>query len=772
MKRRTLAVGFIAAACLTLIGLVAAGLIQTAYSSNLSAEQSKLSSTAEVTAELIADRMNEVGDLEQATVKQPAFVAALGSGAPQTYSTGTLQPMLDQLESLRPEFQFAAVADSEGVLRAIAPADPSLVGVNFSYRDWYAGAMRTGATYVSSTYVSAVAGAPLLVAVATPIHAAPRGGAPGLVTGILVVGYRIGSVQTFADRLAALEQIDIVLTDQNGFLMARKGGVAGQLIVVSSAPEIVAALHGNATTGVSSDTLAAGVPVPRLGWALSVRTQLSATPAWSDRSTITAIAVGLLVALGLGAIGLVLVTGRLERAEGRHAASEAKLRTIQEALTDGIIVFDADARLVSMNPAARRLFDLQSDERAAAAITSRWELIRGDGTLIPVQEGNVAKPLVTGAPHENQLVGLRSRADQTVRWLSFNTAPIHDARAHVTGYVSSVRDITLREDALRGLQVVSRASQQMSLSLEPDKVLEALTQAASELCSAPGEPQRRAQVYLVDGPTMTIVGEHDPEHLAVLKGVQHPLADHPYVQRVLATGRPVRTYLDYAEFGPAVAADMRRARITNSVWVPMARDSTVFAILAVSGRQHGLISSSQLEHLKTLAGMGELALANAELHGEVARLARVDPLTKAANRRALDERIAQLPRTPYAFVAVDVDGLKHVNDTHGHAAGDQLLSAVAAAMQSELRAADVLARTGGDEFVVLMIGADADGARELAKRMRRAVSRLAFEWGEASISVGSAAGGPRDDPARVAEQADAALYVAKQQRRHAYARLA
>jgi diguanylate cyclase (GGDEF)-like protein len=122
---------------------------------------------------------------------------------------------------------------------------------------------------------------------------------------------------------------------------------------------------------------------------------------------------------------------------------------------------------------------------------------------------------------------------------------------------------------------------------------------------------------------------------------------------------------------------------------------------------------------------------------------------------------------PFAFVAIDVDGLKLVNDTHGHAAGDALLVAVAARIQSELRSADVLARTGGDEFVVLMLGSDARGAAELATRITAAVARVDLFWGNPSISVGSAAGVPGDNPATVAERADATLYAAKELRRHA-----
>jgi diguanylate cyclase (GGDEF)-like protein len=187
----------------------------------------------------------------------------------------------------------------------------------------------------------------------------------------------------------------------------------------------------------------------------------------------------------------------------------------------------------------------------------------------------------------------------------------------------------------------------------------------------------------------------------------------------------------------------------------------VFAVLAVSGRQHALITVPQLERLKTLAAVGELALSNAEAHELLAGLVRTDPLTGVGNRRALDDRLANMPRTRFALVAIDVDDLKKVNDAHGHASGDDLLVKVAAALGAELRPADVLARTGGDEFVALLVDCDANGAVELGKRLQLATAQLRFAWGTASISVGSAAGAAGDAPQAVAEAADLALYAAK-----------
>jgi diguanylate cyclase (GGDEF)-like protein len=233
------------------------------------------------------------------------------------------------------------------------------------------------------------------------------------------------------------------------------------------------------------------------------------------------------------------------------------------------------------------------------------------------------------------------------------------------------------------------------------------------------------------------------------------------MQRVIATRETIVAAFRYEEFGPAVAEAMKQQGIKNCAWVPLLTGHRVFAVLTVAGRQHGLIAPSQLERLKTLASIGGLALSNAEAHEMVAGLARTDPLTGVGNRRALDDRLAHLPRTRFALVAVDVDDLKKVNDGHGHEAGDELLVKLSTVLSAELRPSDMLARTGGDEFVALLVDCDARGAVELGKRLQAATSRLRFAWGAPSISVGSAAGAAGDAPEQIAKIADIALYAAK-----------
>jgi diguanylate cyclase (GGDEF)-like protein len=109
---------------------------------------------------------------------------------------------------------------------------------------------------------------------------------------------------------------------------------------------------------------------------------------------------------------------------------------------------------------------------------------------------------------------------------------------------------------------------------------------------------------------------------------------------------------------------------------------------------------------------------------EVARLAVTDPLTGLPNARALrselDEAVAVAHRTGrgLAVAMLDLDRFKQVNDTHGHAVGDQVLVAAARAARSALRPGDVLGRSGGEEFVLVLPGADRAAAAAVAERVR------------------------------------------------------
>jgi diguanylate cyclase (GGDEF)-like protein len=155
------------------------------------------------------------------------------------------------------------------------------------------------------------------------------------------------------------------------------------------------------------------------------------------------------------------------------------------------------------------------------------------------------------------------------------------------------------------------------------------------------------------------------------------------------------------------------------------------------------------------------------------RLADEDPLTGLLNRRglrtAVDELVLGHRRATdrFALLAIDVDRFKAINDSAGHPVGDQLLRAIADVMRRHTRADDVLGRTGGDEFLICLLGTDARGAAGVAQTLREHVVGIELCDGagrpiRATISIGIA-GFPDDDvdPAALLAVADGRLYAAK-----------
>jgi diguanylate cyclase (GGDEF)-like protein len=174
----------------------------------------------------------------------------------------------------------------------------------------------------------------------------------------------------------------------------------------------------------------------------------------------------------------------------------------------------------------------------------------------------------------------------------------------------------------------------------------------------------------------------------------------------------------------------------------------------------------------SLATHAAIALENARLHRIVERQALVDGLTGIANQRHCEEAlIAEIARadrlgTPLTLVLADLDDFKAINDAHGHAAGDEVLRELADVLRATVRETDLAGRWGGEEFVLLLPGADALGGAHLAERVRTSLGDRAFLGGRGravpvTCSFGVAQHRPREGMSELFEAADEALYLAK-----------
>jgi len=188
-----------------------------------------------------------------------------------------------------------------------------------------------------------------------------------------------------------------------------------------------------------------------------------------------------------------------------------------------------------------------------------------------------------------------------------------------------------------------------------------------------------------------------------------------------------------------------------------------------------------LVFLSMMWNFGFLLMAIDRLRAEVADLALFDDLTGAANRRQLlvrlDEECVRSGRSGEAFalLMIDLDGFKDINDTNGHAAGDECLRLFTRAAQSRLRTGDLLARMGGDEFCVVLPATTLREGAMVARHVLEACQNEAVQWNGIRLALSASIGVAQWRPEiglhaeRLIAAADRALYMAKKDGKNGYA---
>jgi diguanylate cyclase len=222
---------------------------------------------------------------------------------------------------------------------------------------------------------------------------------------------------------------------------------------------------------------------------------------------------------------------------------------------------------------------------------------------------------------------------------------------------------------------------------------------------------------------------------------------------------------DYLALGPQVAAAFSEGRAYAGEWQMLRADGSCFW-----GRLRGrpvAEGDTAAGSIWTITDISEQVAARAQLEWS----ANHDVLTGLANRKLFAQRLGRvfgaLPRSiPAAVVMIDLDHFKPINDRAGHAAGDAMLKAVAAAITSRLRATDLVARLGGDEFALLLERCPHDTALRISENVRMAISAIVLSWEGQTLRVGASLGvaSLAAETASIDEwlaQADAACYAAK-----------
>jgi diguanylate cyclase (GGDEF)-like protein len=368
---------------------------------------------------------------------------------------------------------------------------------------------------------------------------------------------------------------------------------------------------------------------------------------------------------------------------------------------------------------------------------------------------------------------------------SVQAVPVHAEDGSVESLLVVARDVSERTRAEQ--QLARRARQQHAVAalgrfaLESHDLGELMTEAVKTATETLGVEVGRVLELDEAGERLTVVAAVGAP-LGFVSGSQAmplSLAESESAGHTLRTGEPtiVEDMASETRFKPS--ATLLKLGVVSSLSVPIEGHDQPFGVLNVNVLEPRAFTEDEVEFLTAVATLIIIAVERDRGEQVTRHAALHDPLTGLPNRTLALDRLAQAlarrqrDHIDVAVFVLDVDGFKLINDSLGHAAGDELLLALAPRLIAAVRATDTVARLGGDEFVVICPDVDAvRGATDVANRLAGAVSRpLSLSSGEHffTVSVGGTLAANREDtPESLLGDADAAMYRAKARGRGGY----
>jgi diguanylate cyclase (GGDEF)-like protein len=363
-----------------------------------------------------------------------------------------------------------------------------------------------------------------------------------------------------------------------------------------------------------------------------------------------------------------------------------------------------------------------------------------------------------------QVLGLLSVQSDSL--MGYTHRDLQLLQAIATQAATAIENAQLYDEARRArdeLSVLYEAAKTMSSSLELQAVLDNLVQVTCRAFA-----YEYGAILLVDEPTNDLVVHAFHGYDLSVRGYRVPVGKG-VTGWVQSTGTPVII--------PDVRADARyigfNEVIASEIAVPLIIEGKVIGVFNVESPRPQAFGERDIQILAALSAYATIAIQNARLFEQTKRLAITDGLTELFNHRYLHEAMGRalerctLDGQPLALIMLEVDNFKRYNDTYGHQRGDEVLRIMADLLRKGSRTTDLVARYGGDEFMIVLPNSSKEAAHDIAERLRRMVEAYPFPLGEniftsVTLSVGVAAA-PEDGTTvdAVVEAVDRAQYTAK-----------
>ncbi|TAK01676.1 MAG: diguanylate cyclase [Chloroflexota bacterium] len=335
--------------------------------------------------------------------------------------------------------------------------------------------------------------------------------------------------------------------------------------------------------------------------------------------------------------------------------------------------------------------------------------------------------------------------------------------------LESARLLSRTESLAAELRRLLEMSQELTKTLDPRQVG---TLIARHLTVALGVDACAISSWEAGADRIISLGEH-PAQANWTTEPFYLLADYPETRRVLEDQATVIIDAEMPDADPAEVAILRSEGYRLLAMIPLIAKGQSVGLVELMSADFVALDEGRLALARTMANEAAMALENARLYEAARTLADRDPLTGFLNHRALYELLgeefvrARRARRPLSLLMLDIDDFKLVNDTFGHQFGDRCLVHLADVVRSTLRASDVPARYGGDEFAVIVVDADPEAAEAVASRITEELARnplVADGRGPVPISVSIGVASVEPDIRTVTDlvaAADARMYTAK-----------
>jgi diguanylate cyclase (GGDEF)-like protein/PAS domain S-box-containing protein len=437
------------------------------------------------------------------------------------------------------------------------------------------------------------------------------------------------------------------------------------------------------------------------------------------------------------------------------------LNAVSDQTNRAVIITDPELNIRYTNASFSAIFGYSFDEAQERRVT---DLLAGRHTRIKALAKLRRRLLAGGAGGEVEVLVYNKDGNEI--WVCARIDAFRDRKGRVRHIFALLDDIT-ESKQLRSLQqlIMGALADEVPIAQIADRLCRRVEQIAPDVVCSLLHVDAGGQIHPLGGPSLP------DDYSRALDGI--------------AIGPEVGSCGSAAYFGkPVLATDLA----TDPRWLPYnamplaiglracwstpvkAKDGRVIATFAFYYRESRAPSAWHRRIVDACVSLAALAIERKEARAEIARLAYHDILTGLPNRAQLRHLIMSAidscqAGSHIALAFLDLDHFKDVNDTLGHAAGDELLVLLAQRLRAQLRPCDMLGRLGGDEFVILLPDHDAEAAANVAGRITQALAsplQLGAKQVQMSASIGiSLYPDHATDIDTLMQQADAAMYKAK-----------